>query len=171
MSRSTASRPRPPPTTGSDCSKAHPRSCRAGAGRIRCSIADPPQALAVGAGPQIAVARFAQHHGIVVQLRSAGITVRCRPPSSSLTPAGEATHKPSAAVLKIVERNAAVQRIVHNRIHEVAVVHSAGAAAGRDQQVAVMVLANGKYLVARQAVLLCIRAHRLPVFHCTRPRS
>ena len=34
-------------------------------------VIEPPQALAVGAGPQAAIARFAQHHGIVVELRSA----------------------------------------------------------------------------------------------------
>ena len=114
--------------------------------------------------------RFAQHHGIVVELRSArnhDARLGCLPVRS--TPAGEATHSLPARSCRKSNATRRFSGSFHHRIHEMTVVHAAWSAARGDQQVAVPVLANGENLVARQAVLLGIDPRRFPSTNCTRP--
>ena len=117
-----------------------------------------PQAVVIRAGPQAAIVGFAQHHGVIVELRStrdhgAGAVVFERAHACWRSHPELAT-----PVLEVVKRHAAIQRIGHHRIHKVTVVQTARPAARGNQQIAIAVLANGENLVARQAVFLRIHS-------------
>ena len=63
--------------------------------------------------------------------------MRERLPSSSLTPAGEATHSLPPRSSRKSNATRRLSGSFKTWIHEVAVVHAAGSAASRDQQIAV----------------------------------